>query len=178
MSASYTANGFAVTPPCPWLNVMGPGRVAELVIREACAALGVLEVPLESNRGPEVDAWNKLAGAPPGSYWCAAFAGAMWRKAGLTLPAGYASCQVLMRWAQTTGRWTPHEPSLGAMVFYGDAAGAHHVGLIVRMMPAWLSVEGNTTFSAQFSRNGIGVELKQVVPGDPRVLGFAHLVPL
>jgi hypothetical protein len=178
MSASYTANGREVTTPCPWLTGVVTDHVAELVIREACAALGVLEVPVGSNRGPEADAWNALAGAPPGSYWCAAFAGAMWRKAGIALPPGYASCQNIMAWAQKTRRWTVHEPSLGAMVLYGDPGRAHHVGIIVRTTPAFISVEGNTTFSSQFSRNGIGVEMKQVVPGDYHVLGFAHLNPV
>jgi hypothetical protein len=144
MSVLYQARGFAVDPPCRWL---GPevGATAELVVREACAALGICEEPPGSNRGPEIDGWNRAAGVPLASYWCASFAGAMWQRAGIEPPRGYASCDRLMAWGQQTGRWTAHVPSLGALVLYGVPGDARHVGVIVRITPLVLSVEGNTT---------------------------------
>jgi len=98
----------------------------------------------------------------------------MWRKVGVPLPSGYAQCQTVMLWAQKTNRWTLHEPSLGALVLYGKEGMAHHIGVVVRIKPLVLSVEGNTTLEPGYDRNGIIVALKQLIPSKP-LLGFAHL---
>lgn len=173
---SLSVSGLLVTPPCPWLP-LDVGAKAALVVHEAHAAIGICEDPVASNRGAEVNQWNRDAGVPVGSYWCASFAGAMWKRAGLQVPAGYASCDVLLAWGKRTGRFSQHVPSLGALVFYGKGDDAHHVGIIVRTAPLTLSVEGNTSVESGYDRNGIAVQLKRVDEHDP-VLGYVHIAPL
>ncbi len=173
----YTLGDLALSPPCRWLPAT-VSRQAEIVVREACAALGTLEDPPGTNRGPEIDEWNRRAGVPVGSYWCAAFAGEMWRRAGVEPPPGYAACDRLMAWGRATGRWTEHVPTLGALVLYGVPGDARHVGIVVRTAPLVLSVEGNTTVEgSRLERNGTAVALKLVTADDP-VLGYVHLTPL
>lgn len=139
-------------------------------ITEAMDSLGVCEDPLNSNRGAEIDAWNIQAGVPVGSFWCATAAGAWWRAAGLEVPKGYASCDRWMDWGKATSRWSA-APAYGAMVLYGVPGDAKHIGLVVRVAPLTLSVEGNTTIESGFSANGIAVALKIVAPPDP-ILGY------
>jgi hypothetical protein len=176
MIVRYTQGDTAITPPCPWLKP-GDSAVASLIVREAMAHLGVCEEPPGSNRGPEIDAWNRRARVAVGSYWCASFAGAMWWSAGLVPPPNYASCDVLMQWAKDTGRWSTNVATLGALVLYGKPGDANHVGIVVRVSPVVLSVEGNTQIDSGFSRNGIGVGLKMVTATDP-VLGYCHVTPM
>lgn len=172
----YTVNGLAVTPPCPWLTA-DVDSVTAVVIHEAHASLAVTEHPLGSNRGPQIDAWNRSAGVPLASYWCAAWAGWVWKQAGLTMPAGYASCDRIMQWAKETKHWTPHVPSLGAFVLYGKPGDATHIGIVIQLDPL-ISAEGNTTVEgSQFERNGTAVALKLITPKDP-VLGYCHIHPI
>lgn len=147
-------------------------------IEEARRCVGVCEEPPSSNRGPEIDAWNRTAGVPEDwitagkGYWCASFVTHCWHVAGLTTPAkgAAASCDGWMAWAKQTGRWSS-EPVLGAAVLYGKPGDASHIGLVVRLSPAVLSIEGNTTLDG-YSRNGELVTLKAV--RNARVLGYAH----
>ncbi|MCU0634925.1 MAG: CHAP domain-containing protein [Gemmatimonadaceae bacterium] len=46
-------------------------RVVSIAAGEV--ARGVREVPVNSNRGPDVEAYLRSTGTPPGSSWCAAF---------------------------------------------------------------------------------------------------------
>ncbi len=158
--------------PAPWLGVNHPAM--DVVLR-ALADIGVCEDPPGSNRGPQVDAYNQAAGAPIGSYWCASAVGRWWRDAGWAVPPGYASCDHWMQWAKDHGRFSA-VPVVGAAVLYGVPGDARHIGLIVRVSPLVLSVEGNTTVEgANFgaSRNGVAVSLKEVTKADP-VLGYVH----
>jgi hypothetical protein len=154
-----------------WLTGVEP-RVVEAIL-SARDSIGVLEEPPGSNRGPEIDAWNQRAGVPAGSYWCAAAAGAWWADAGLEVPSGYASCDRWMAWAKQRGRFHP-VPVAGAMVLYGVPGDARHIGLVIRVSPLILSIEGNTTVEGKGDeRNGIAVALKLVTAADP-VLGYVH----
>lgn len=170
MTAHYTLGDTTLATPCPWLTP-DVSAIAQLIARNAHAHIGVCEEPPGSNRGPEIDEWNRRARVAVGSYWCASFAGAMWWDAGLTPPPGYASCDKLMQWGKATGRWSEHVVGIGSMVLYGKPGDANHVGIVIRAEPIVITVEGNTTFDTGFSRNGIGVAQKQVTDGDP-VLGY------
>lgn len=192
MLVTYTQGSTAITPPCPWLTYTD-SAVASLVVREAHSSLGICEEPLGSNRGPEIDEWNRKARVPTGSYWCASWAGAMWWQGGIVPPPGYASVDRLIAWARQTGRFSENVPTLGAMVFYGKwnpaelAKGRRvllskddgvHVGIVARIKPQVVSYEGNTTVEgSRLERNGTAVAIKLVTPEDP-VIGFAHLTPL
>ncbi|MEO6564803.1 MAG: hypothetical protein ABIO63_02105, partial [Casimicrobiaceae bacterium] len=96
---------------------------------------------------------------------------------GLPTPKGRASCDNWMLWAKDTGRWSD-VPALGAAVLYGKPGDATHIGLIVRLDPVALSIEGNTSIESGFSRNGIAVSLKIVDPSTDPVLGYAHPHPI
>jgi hypothetical protein len=154
----------------PWLPINHPCRN---LVETAIAAIGICEEPPGSNRGPQVDQYNRDAGVPDASYWCAAAVGAWYRTVQLPVPIGYASCENWHRWAKQTGRWSDY-PAVGAAVLYGKEGVAHHIGLIIRTVPLILSVEGNTTIEgAAFAaaRNGVGVSLKEITPQDA-VLGY------
>jgi hypothetical protein len=75
-----------------------------------------------------------------------------------------------MGWAKLRGLWQSN-PSVGCAVVYGKPTDANHIGVVVRVSPLVLSVEGNTALEA-YSRNGVAVDLKQVSPG--RVLGYVR----
>lgn len=180
----YQVNGVLVTPPVDWLP-LGTDPVTELVIREAHACLGIREAPPASNRGPRIDAWLRQAKVPESvilsgnGFWCAAWAGAMWRNGGgPALPPGYADCDVLRRWAQATGRWSDR-PSLAAMVLYGKRLppDATHLGIVADLTAPVLSIEGNTSVEGgALERNGTAVAMKLIQPSDP-VLGYISLRP-
>jgi hypothetical protein len=159
----------------PWLpadTLSGTRAVIERALKD----IGLLETPLGSNRSGRIDEYNRAAGVAEGSYWCASACGAWWRECGFEVPRGYASCDAWLTWAKVTQRWR-RMPELGAAVLYGVPGDARHIGLIVRLTPAVLSVEGNTTVEGSaFERNGTAVAMKLVTDRDP-VLGYVSLYP-
>lgn len=140
-----------------------------LVIQRALADVGICEIPPGSNRSGVIDGYNDLAGVAHGSYWCASALGAWYRDAGLRVPSGYASCDNWLRWGKVEGTWVT-TPQLGAAVLYGVGEDAQHIGIVVRIDPLVLTVEGNTSIGGQFSRNGVAVDLKEV--NRARLLGY------
>jgi hypothetical protein len=161
----------------PWVPQVTDRSVAAIV-RHAVARLGICEMPLGSNRSTVIDQWAREAGAELGSFWCANFATAVWRSAGVET-AGKGrdpSCDQLMKWAKDTGRWS-EQPTLGAIVFYGPHdADATHVAIVVRLSPATLVVGGNERWGATASRNGVAVQLRVEQRQD--ILGYAHPFPV
>lgn len=160
-----------------WLPATTPD-LSRAIVTIAIASVGMLEEPPGSNRGKDIDAINDRAHVPRGSYWCASWAGDVWREAGAEIPTGYASCDFWMAWAKKTGRWSPHVAAPGACVLYGVPGDAHHIGIVIRTTPMTLALEGNTTVEGStFERNGTAVGLKIVNDRDP-VLGYCHPRPL
>lgn len=145
-----------------------PLRLA--IIERALLDLGLCEVPVGSNRGTRVDEYNKATYAPLGSPWCASAATAWYREAGAEVPpTEQAATNRWMSWAKKNGSWSD-KPSLGAVVVYGTGGVANHVGVIVRIDPVLLSVEGNTSDGGGFEREGYIVAMKR--PDAKRVLGY------
>lgn len=146
----------------------------------ALSKIGVCEDPPGSNRGEDIDAWAKEFGSPVGSYWCALFVGHVRKHGGLWIPDRLVgSCDEWVYQAIRAGKWAK-QPVPGAAVIYtngrkharGRYAGlldANHIGLVLRVAPKPLSVEGNTTLDG-YSRNGEVVTLKAVAL--PRVYGY------
>lgn len=161
---------------CTWLDPLTAlPALNKLVVRRAHRFIGIEEVG-GANRSGVIDDWNRRAGAPLGSPWCASFATAVWEDCGARLPAhGRASCDVLMTWAKNVGLWTDN-PIEGALVLYGVPGDARHVGVVARLLPRQeaRAVEGNTTF-AGFSREGTAVVYKPV--DRTRVLGYVVPAP-
>lgn len=154
-------------------------RVKRAIVRALMDVVAVVEEPLGSNRGDRIDEYLRNAHVQESEivagrgYWCAAAVGQWWADAGLDTPGGRASCDRWMEWAKQTGRWRDG-PALGAAVLYGIPGDARHIGLIVRLHPLVLSIEGNTTIEAGFSRNGVAVAMKEVTPGKDKILGYCH----
>jgi hypothetical protein len=133
--------------------------------------IGICEMPPGSNRSPRIDEYLTAVGSPLGSPWCAAATAAWCRDAGVAIPPSNAgACETWLRWALEHSSFTD-TPQEGCLVLY-DFAGtkqADHIGVIVRLSPLKLTVEGNTSLSG-FSREGLLVDLK---PMDTNaVLGY------
>jgi hypothetical protein len=144
---------------CAWLPDELPSFQKAIVFR-AHSEVGICENPPSSNRSGRIDEYNRRAGAPLGSYWCASWATAVWEDCGCLLPKeGRASTDVLRSWAINNGLWSM-EPVYGALVIYGKGVDAEHVGIVGRLTPLLRSYEGNAGAAGAPTRNGEGVEFK------------------
>lgn len=158
-----------------------------LICLRAAQDLAVCEDPPSSNTGKDIDEWNVRAHAPRGSFWCASWATVVWEDSGCDLPArGRASCDNLVAWAKKNGLWIKNDPVSrfpqvlpGSMAVYtnGEKLAGHpdeldavHVGLVIRVTPYLMSMEGNASIGGAFSANGEAVVLRKVDPR--RVYGF------
>jgi CHAP domain len=134
------------------------------------ADAGVREQPRNSNRGPQVDAYLKRAGVPPGLAWCCAFT--YWCFDEVALSAGrsnpmFKTAGCLAHWnnAQKKGarrvaaKEAVANPGLikPGMVFIMDfGGGLGHTGFVARIDGGYIhTIEGNT--DASQSREGGGV---------------------
>lgn len=162
----------------PYLNRL-------ICLRALSDVAAVCEEPPGSNRGKAIDEYNRRAEAPLGSFWCASWATAVWEDCKVDLPKKRrASCDELVQWAMQEGLWIEHRPFdrqpevlPGYLVLYTNGEtlpngrkDAVHVGIVVRVMPYLLSIEGNAAFGGIFSTNGEAVVLKR--PELRRVYGF------
>ena len=138
----------------------------------ALTHVGVCEVPPGSNRGPEIDAWCQEFRSPLGSYWCAIAVGKARKAGGLWIPSEcVGACNEWVCQATKDGL-TTMTPIPGAAVVYGNGThveggpydgqlDAVHIGIVLRVEPVVLSIEGNTTIEGE-SRNGWIQTLKEV----------------
>ena len=139
-----------------WLDSSLPSA-RSTIVKWALDNVGVYEMPPGSNRSGIIDAWNKAAAAPMGSPWCASFVRDGWLAGGIT-PLGNAACEDWHQNAIRTGRFTG-SPVPGDVVLYSFGGGAaDHCGIVVRVTPTVLTVEGNTNEAG--GREGVGVFLK------------------
>jgi len=150
-------------------------QVSDGVLRALDFALeniGVCEDPVGSNRGPEIDAWTRELGSPVGSFWCAIAVAKARKEGGLWIPAHDAgACNEWLYEARLL-RLTSDTPVPGAAVLYTNrvpvASGPYagqldvvHIGLVLRVTPVLMSIEGNTTLG-KYDRNGYVQTLKEV----------------
>ena len=138
----------------------------------ALTNIGVSEDPVGSNRGPEIDAWASEFGSPPGSFWCALAVAKAQKEGGLWVPKHDAgACNEWLYEAKPLGL-VSDTPVPGAAVLYTNHtriindryAGqrdAVHIGLVLRVTPVLMSIEGNTTLG-KYDRNGYVQALKEV----------------
>lgn len=144
-------------------------------LRIAATQIGVMEQPLGSNRGPEVDRYLRTVGLDPaeGSFpWCAAFVFSCFDEAARALGRAnpvIRTAGVLDHWTQAGSRGIPrltaakahmHEalvrPGLIFIIDTGAPGGAGHTGLIEGVDNGKLvTIEGNTNDGG--SREGVGV---------------------
>jgi hypothetical protein len=115
----------------------------------------VSEHPPGSNRGPQVDAWNRAVGTPPGpmAYWCGAFANAALHAAGFADEHFMAYCPSIEAHArQGIGGWkwiaSWKDGKPGDLVLYMEGTPTPaHVEVMVSASP-FVVIGGNTSPTA------------------------------
>lgn len=146
--------------------------------------LGILETPLASNRGPEIDRYLRRAHVPEElilagkGWWCAAWAGCMWIDAGARVPADFGRCDAWLPYLEPcTAKELPARMLPGDVVLLGlvknGVPDAHHIAIGVRAAPLVLTIEGNRGFAGT-TNNGIAVDIGPLTRTD--VLGLVRPV--
>ncbi len=149
---------------------MAGSILGKKVLETAAGQEGVLEKPIGSNSGPEVDQYLASVGLPPGNFWCMAFAYWCFREAaasiGIKNPA-IKTGGVLDAWNKARSGGIPTvtcEDALNdpgkikpGMIFIMSTGGGYgHTGIVVALRGNVLeTIEGNT--NKEGSSNGIGV---------------------
>jgi len=160
-----------------WWAMFGPDTVLTVVttpndllsaaVRISRTQVGVMEVPLGSNGGPQVDQYLASVGLGTGFFWCMAFV--YWvfneaareqnRKNPLVKTGG-----VLMHWKDSKGKKIEtadaiNNPSLvkpGHIFIMDHGGGKGHTGIVTAVEGGNIrTIEGNSNNDG--SRNGIGV---------------------
>lgn len=160
-----------------WTALFAQQPVAEpllsAAVREASSQVGVMEQPLGSNRGPQVDQYLLRVGLNPtaGSFpWCVAFVYYCFDEAsralGRTNPV-VRTAGVLDLWRKSCAKGVHHltpseaaaDPSKiqpGFIFVMSTGSGDGHVGIVESSTAGrLLTIEGNTNTNG--SREGIGV---------------------
>jgi hypothetical protein len=176
----------------------------QTVVDVALKEVGVREVPLNSNRGPRVEVYQKYVGAwLIGGPWCAAFASWCFAQAfPAANPAGKQSAAIMGFWARNKDRadfvrFTPADVKAGKFkiepgdlfVMCSDAAKVPqvqadkikghtgHVGICDGKMSSatkFGTVEGNT--NAGGSREGGGVYHRSRSLDEAKLVGFVRYI--
>lgn len=192
-------DGFA--GPMTWAALFGAkiqnvkksgSALLDAVIAKASSQVGVLESPLGSNRGPQVDKYILAAGLDPtkGSFaWCAAFlcwcyqeaakdlgvANPMPKTAGVLALWNKSGEKGLFRVSRALASQQPQLVTPGMFFFLDTGQGTGHVGLVKSVQGVVLrTIEGNTTDKSG-SREGIGVFERNVRKIGSINLGFADM---
>lgn len=157
----------------PFTSV-APSALTKAAIEFAQTQIGVMENPLGSNRGPEVDVYLSAVGLDPasGSFaWCVAFTHFCFKKAAENLGVSnphIKTAGALDHWNQAgkkpkivrvTNAKAVADPGLvkpGSLFIIDLGGGLGHSGMVIEVANGRLvTIEGNTNDNG--SRNGIGV---------------------
>jgi hypothetical protein len=145
--------------------------LAKEVIAFATTQIGVLEQPLGSNKGPEVNKYLASVGLSPGHFWCVAFTYFCHQQAasnlGIVNPH-VKTAGVLDHWnraknqpgaSRITTSAAVANPALvtpGSLFIIDHGGGLGHTGIVTNVVSGLLeTIEGNTNSGG--SSNGIGV---------------------
>lgn len=133
----------------------------------AQSQIGVMEKPVGSNRGAEVQKYQASVGIPPGSFWCAAFVYFCFneaaKKTGTANPL-FKTGGCLEHWNKSQAdkikaKDAQNDPSLvkpGCIFIIDHGNGHGHTGIVKRVEGGRLiTIEGNSNPNG--SSNGIGV---------------------
>jgi hypothetical protein len=168
--------------PCVSLNsITPPSPLQRLALQYASAEVGVMELPLRSNRGPRVEQYLKSVNCPAGSPWCAAFVYWCFQQAAheiCTVNPLLKTAHCLSHWNKSQGHRIPRTDVLPARLSSQDAlpvrlpsshlikpgaifitsygGGMGHTGIVAEVNGnEILTIEGNT--NKDHSREGYGV---------------------
>ena len=141
--------------------------------------VGILEDPPASNRGERIDKYLRRAHVPEAlitsgkGYWCAAWVGAMFVDAGARVPKDYGSCDAWLPYLLPCGLdRLPAFAQPGDAILYGVPGDARHIGIVWRVHPSVLSIEGNRGLAGGATNNGVAVQVDLVSRKD--VLGIVR----
>jgi hypothetical protein len=130
----------------------------------------VVETPIGSNSGSQVDKYLAECGLNPGYPWCAAFQ--YW---GAIISGASASELPAARYAASVAGWaewakhhlyTTNVPARGRLFYWLEPSGQGHMGMIRQVVSssAISTIEGNTTppsgYAPDGGREGYGVFIK------------------
>lgn len=167
--------------PISWQVLFGSGTIKVVtepdsdllgrVVKAAKSQVGVLEDPVGSNSGPEVDEYLASVGLDPGYFWCMAFVywcfGKASKQSGVSNPA-VKTAGVLNHWNNTSGKRittqeavnNPSKIKPGHIFIMSYGGGTGHTGIVESVSGGFVNtIEGNTNEAG--SRNGIGVFKRQ-----------------
>ena len=176
--------------PLTWGSLFGAeeapstsGTLREAALAEAKTQNGVREIPLGSNRGPDVERYLASVGLGGGFFWCMAFVHFCFREAAQNMGAPNPfprTAGVLDAWNKAkkfriTKNQAIADPSLvipGSVFILDFGSGHGHTGFVEKSVGGALkTVEGNTNTDG--SSNGIGVfELNRRNIMDRSLRGF------
>jgi hypothetical protein len=132
-----------------------------LAVAYATRVDGVCEYPPGSNRGPQIDAWNRMVGTPPGpqAYWCGAFCNACLVAAGFRPMSFMAYCPSIEQHARAGvdgWRWFDKNavPRMGWLALFTHGGVAGHVELVARTGRPMVTFGGNTSRGDGSPNNG------------------------
>lgn len=170
-----------VAPTAPSVT----SNLATAALGFAVSQIGVMEKPVGSNRGPEVDQYLIAAGSTPGNFWCMAFVFYCFRRAAADLQIQNpfpqtAGCLDAFARARRAGKVLLKADAIKdvslvrpGMVFILDhGGGLGHTGFVKTCVGGALrTVEGNSNPTG--SSNGIGVfELNRRNVANGELKGF------
>lgn len=132
---------------------MTPGqKVAEAAEKY----IGVVENPMGSNRGkPYPEGWQRPWGMGVGWPWCAAYADAMYKEAGVSDDGiGHPSTAVMYQRAKAKPGSIVSKPIPGAYILWPGT----HVGIVIRDLGngVCLTAEGNSGDGVRYRRRAYG----------------------
>lgn len=145
-----------------WLDDSNSTPLERMIVERAMRDDGINEVPLGSNRGIRIDAMTKRAGLKPPVWWCAIWVGTVFIDCGCLVPADYPATNAWKQYLVST-------PRIGSAVLYGVGGVAHHIGIIARLSPLVLTVEGNRGYAGT-TNNGQAVDLGPLKRSD--IMGY------
>jgi hypothetical protein len=166
----------AFPSPFDWL---GPNvdQLRLMILERSRMDVGILETA--PNRGDRIDRYLRRAFVPEEiiaagkGYWCAAWAGCMWIDAGAKVPKDFGACDAWLPYLiKCTRAELPSVAQPGDAVLYGVPGDAKHIGIVWRVSPEVLTIEGNRGLGGSSTNNGVAVDVDGVKRTD--VLGIVR----
>lgn len=163
--------------PFDWAPGLDPLRLA--ILERSRLDVAIFET--SANRGDRIDTYLRRAHVPEDiieaghGYWCGAWTGCMLIDAGAQTPRDFGDCDAWLPYLLPCGwRDLPGRAQPGDVVLYGVPGNGQHIGLVWRVSPMVITLEGNRGVAGDNTNNGVCVGLGPVTRRD--VLGILRPV--
>lgn len=175
------------------IDVADPYLARVMLQASEAEAKKVREVPVNSNRGPDVEEYLKRVGVPPGNSWCCAFVywcfdEAAKSQGSINPMVRTAGC--LDHWNRSSSKRASRIPAKDAvnnpalvkpgMVFIMDHGGGKgHTGLVEKIDGGLITtIEGNTDASKTREGGGVYRLVRKVVEVNKGFIDYSGQVPV